>query len=253
MSNIFKFYINNNNIYSKLFIFINDYNDSDIVKINNKMKINNLSFFEDEIFTMNLNKYFTESEIELIKKYNTAIILINDFISSDDTIETVKLKLINAFINNDIDNISFEEIYFYGISHYKFDSYDFYNKCTNNGKENLSYDYLINYIINFNNNLDIIKKITKKETYSYNDILSLNLEDVYIDIPIANKINDKKNKYLNIVNPFNIHNNNVYLKSLLHNNISTCNSDLLFEYNIINNTIYVVLLSDIIKSKSIKS
>ena len=44
MSNIFKFYINNNNIYSKLFIFINDYNDSDIVKINNKMKINNLSF-----------------------------------------------------------------------------------------------------------------------------------------------------------------------------------------------------------------
>ena len=67
MSNIFKFYINNNNIYSKLFIFINDYNDSDIVKINNKMKINNLSFFEDEIFTMNLNKYFTESEIELIK------------------------------------------------------------------------------------------------------------------------------------------------------------------------------------------
>ena len=192
MSNIFKIYINNNNIYSKLFIFINGYNNDHIIGLNNKLKIDNNSFFKDDIYIKDLNKYFIESEIELILRNNTAIFLVNDFISNDDTIETIKLKLINAFINNDIDNISFEEIYFYGVSHNKFDPYDFYSKCTNNSKENLSYDHLINYIINFNNNLDILKKIIKKEQYSYNDILSLNIQDIYIDVPIANKINEKK-------------------------------------------------------------
>ena len=252
MSNIFKFYINNNNIYSKLFIFIGNFkHDIDVIMYNKKIADNNIVFFQDDIFSTYLHRYFLDSEIELLKKNNTRIFLVNDIIFKDDNIETIKLKLINQFIINDLDNISFEELYFYGIIDDKLDIKDFYNKSTNNGRENFTYETLFNYIINIKNYSNILKKIKKSDFYNLNDLLILDKNEIYLEIPIANKIFTKNNKYLNTVNPYNSTNKNKYLKSLQFNNISTTNNDLLFEYNIINNTIYVVLLSDIYKDKTL--
>ena len=67
-----------------------------------------------------------------------------DFIFIDDTIESIKKKIIN------VNSIAFEELYlFYSYKEY-LSSYKIYNNITQNGKVILTKSLFIQFLININ-------------------------------------------------------------------------------------------------------
>jgi len=100
MLNYYKIAYNINNSVKNVYVFVGDnYNIDELNKIV-KLDINNSLF--DNIFSVKERYYFNN------EKFN--VIFVNEIINQDDTIETVKKKLIENIKDK---NFSFEEIYLY--------------------------------------------------------------------------------------------------------------------------------------------
>jgi len=120
MSNIFKFYINNNNSFNNVYLFIKNkyiatnYAIPSIDELNSNYANYN-SFIYSEIYEKYFTSDFNHNDLTYLKSYNSNLIFIDDTIYSDDTIETVKLKFIKHYNNraNEFNKICFEELYFY--------------------------------------------------------------------------------------------------------------------------------------------
>ena len=260
MSNIFKIYINNNNNYSKLYLFIkNKYETVASIPIPSieelNKNVNTYSTFSKssvykEHFSDDLNTY----DLNIMETTNGTIIFINDVINYDDSIETIKLKFIahyNSIVNED-EKICFEELYMYGLVEHQYSSQDLFNTLTNNNKIEITHSNIIKYLANIYENENILTSLqsngtddTTKETYSYDDLTKITLTTFKEYIALGQSVLNKKLDY--IVNPY--YYINVGPSSQLSENISTNNSNLLFEYNIYNNSLNICLASDFFKLK----
>ena len=105
----------------------------------------------------------------MIKKNSIPVIFADQTIYIDDTIETIKKKII---IEQD-KQISFDEIYLFAKQIQQFDNTHIYDNLTHNGKMILSRDILFQYLSNITD-FDI-NQVPIKDTYTYNDIIDLNL------------------------------------------------------------------------------
>ena len=240
----------------------------------------------NELFISNMNNpkfknIFSEQELENIKEYNIPVEFSFDKIYGDDTIETIKKKIIKTLNYS----FSFDEIYLFSKHVLNVTPSQLYNKLTNNGTLTLTKDKLYQFLLNVskqtsNNNCQLtLENIfdsftqTDKTEYTYDDIVELffteketitettdsdsdeemistELESVnlFIDIPIGQKLIYKKNDYLFVVNPFNVDNYDTLLINDAKNLITTSNKGLLLNYNpIICNTIYLCLAEDVLK------
>ena len=236
---------------------------SDIFKIiyldhtNNK---NMIVFFGEKGGT-NVNKLFTEDkgndlfeglfskdQMDMIIKDNIDVTFSKQSLYIDDTIETVKKKMVMAFNEEYSNQISFDEIYLFSKQIQKLENSQIYERLTQNGKLTLTQDILFQFLSNINNlNVD---EIPINDVYSYDDVIALDLvgKNQLVDLPIGQRFITGDNIYSYTINPFRLIEYNKLLSVDAVNLITTTNKDLLLTTGfLLDNTIYCCLAEDVFK------
>jgi hypothetical protein len=182
-----------------------------------------------------------------LKNNNSKLIYIDDVIYIDDTIETVKLKFIKHYNNTAIEDkkLCFEELYFYCLTQSKLNKMELFNSLTANNKNDLIQENLINYLININEKKEILESLEKKEVYNYQDIDAIRVTNITEFIAIGQSLLKPVLNY--VVNPYDY--SSIVSKSVA-SFINTNNSNMIFDYAIYNNSIYVCLASLLLDNPS---
>jgi len=250
MSNIFKFYINNANQFNRLYIFIkNKYltSQSSLVSV----KELNTNYSDSSVFLKSsvYEKYFNngldfdENDLMYLNTFGTIITFVDNVINSDDTIETIKLKLIQAIneTTSQDQQICFEEIYMYGLAPSILNKLELFINLTNNNKNDLTRNMLINYFKNIYEGYNILNNLEIKEIYSYDSINYINTTNIHEYKSLGQSFIKYYQNF--IVNPYNYEKN---LTKQTSDIITINNYNMLFEYNV-RNTIFVCLASEFFK------
>jgi hypothetical protein len=182
-----------------------------------------------------LNNFFDEEEKKTILDNSIDVFYHEIYIYIDDTIETIKKKLIST------NNVAFEEIYFFYTYTKNLTSYEIYSNLTQNNKLPLTKSFFIQFLLNTNQET-LLDTIPDKAEYSYNDILELKLDDkdLLINTPLGQSMSYYSNLYPITANPFTtlifnddskfisdlIKTNNKSL--LLDNNLKTINKNIIY-------------------------
>jgi len=149
MSEIFKIAYTIDNKIKKLFVFCGE----------------QLSKEEKQISNENI---FTEENRKLIDEDDPEIIFIEKLIHLDDTIKTVKKKIVNECLLG----FSVPEIYLFGKEEINISSEELYNALTQNDRIALTKERLLQFITQF----EKIGDIQEKNIYDLNDIQDLKLD-----------------------------------------------------------------------------
>ena len=120
---------------------------------------------------------------------------------------------------------------------------ELFNNLTNNNKNELTSENLKNYFINIYESNEILNSLEKKEIYTFDDLNSIKTTNIKEFLTIGQGL--VKNNLNMIVNPYNYQDSSIKIGEY----VSTNNSNMLFEYNVYNNNIFVCLASDIFKAK----
>ena len=265
MSNIFKIYINSYN-YEKLenelkevYIFIKNsyFNNNDLQSIEELHDYygNNIEqFIESELYQKVFIDLFDDLDKKYIQEFKPKLYFINENIYEDDTVETIKFKFIkhyNKLQDEEKNKMCYEELYLFGIIKKSFNPLELYNILTNFNKNKLVKEILFDYLSNVNEQKEILETLTIKDYYDYDDLYKIKLKEINIFKSIGQSINSKFN-YSYSVNPYKLIKINNTFKTLINNSINTLNSNNLFEYNLICNTLFVTKFKDVIEYNNIK-
>ena len=147
-------------------------------------------------------KLFSENELITIKNDNPEIIHSNLRIHNDDSIYTIKMKIINTL---GVNAIGFDEIYLFSLIKQKINWIKFYNEMTKNNEIECTADMFAQIILNMNIPQSFIDNLPQKSVYTYDDFYKLNAEfnGVFRYIPIGQRFNTSDN-FLFSGNPFHI-------------------------------------------------
>jgi hypothetical protein len=242
---IFKINILNNENIKKIIVFyglgIDNNTNLSIKKINEEFIKNPKNILFASIFNNNELKYIKNNSID--------VIFIDEVIYIDDNISTIKIKIFQALSKT----VSIEELYLFCLKMEKFTNIEVYKVLTQNNKMEISKNTLEQFLTNIiknENGESITFKITNKEKYNYDDIISLNLNDKYFQIskPIGVKLFLIDDNYPFTVNPFYLNEENMnLLNNITKKSLSSLNSNLLLNTgDIINNNIYLCLANDVL-------
>ena len=148
--------------------------------VEQKIKLNFQSspeeYGENDILFDNI---FSNTELENISEFDINVDFSFDRLYSDDTIETIKKKIIT---NLNIDKShSFDELYIFSKRGIEYTPTQLYNKLSNNDTSTITKDSLINFLTNthrwnLKNECELILRTNKddlKEEYTYDDIMEL--------------------------------------------------------------------------------
>ena len=200
------------------------------------------------------NNIFTEDELNNIQTNGTEVILINEYIHLDDSISTLKKKIIKYTELR----ISIQELYLFSIKQSILNPSVIFNQLTQDEsipltKERLC-EFMLNIVPNSCSGINEPKECsflnTNLNEISFDDFISFD-EFTWSDIisltqPIGQKIVMKK-KYIYTVNPYNTVVISDILKQKAPELISTQNSNLLFEYGpICGNNIFICTAEEVI-------
>jgi hypothetical protein len=237
MSEIYKVGYTKNNLVIKIYVYFGLRLVKDNIDEINKLFITdpNNKIFSD---------IFSTEELADIKKNNIEIIFLKDEIHIDDTIETIKKKLLLSI--SEIN--SFNEIYLFAQYFEQLNSVSVYENLTQNGKIELTKDRLIQFLLNIND--ASIENLENKDFYDYDDILSLGLDnqEFLITKAIGQKFIAVERNYPYTVNPFNVITYDVFLEKFVEELTTTTNKNLLMSTgNINNNMIYLCLANDVLE------
>ena len=89
-----------------------------------------------------INNFFTQEELEQIRANNTKVVYLNETIHLDDSIGTIKIKILNQIKKN----ISLDEIYLYCRKVETFNAVSVYQVLTQNKHINLTNVRLYQFI-----------------------------------------------------------------------------------------------------------
>ena len=140
----------------------------------------------------------------------------------------------------------------YSFINKKFDSSDIYTTLSDNNTNKIALENLKQYLLNINeqiyifNHLLNINKNREKDFYDFDDINSIDLQEINILTPIGQNINNKL-PHLYTTNHFQVKNYSNTMRSIINNSLNTNNKNLLFEYNIVNNTLFLCLFKDVLE------
>ncbi len=230
-----------------------------LCQINSKNEINRYYVFTgnkfketplNELFSKepqkgNFKDIFSDKEITLITGTNIDVVFVNEnFIYPDDSISTIKNKLLLALNRQ----ISFSELYTFIVKKREINPIEIYEILTQNGKMDLTKEHIIQFLSNITNTSSIdMDAIEEKDSYSFNDILALNLEgnEYYIKEPFGQKIFLEKGKLIFTTNPTDTTFYDDFQEKHIDNYITTLNGDLLIDsYPFMNNIIYFCTAED---------
>ena len=196
---------------------------------------------ENEIF----KDIFSESELKFIAEQKVEVAFTNQRIYLDDSIETVKKKIIIENANS----ISFDEIYLYTKHIQALNNTTIYESLTQKGKMTITQDILMQFLSNIKD-FDI-RQLPIKETYDFNDIIALNLisKKQITDIPLGQYIITSDNLYSYTINPYRVINYSRILQTHAESIITTSNKELLLSYGFIfENSIFLCKAQDVLQN-----
>ena len=258
MSDIFKIYINNSNNLTDLYIFIkNKYLSNSLFESVEELQSkyqNAKDFISSDLFKIVFKYNFSDLDIKYIQDFDISIYFINDNIYYDDTLETIKFKFLkyyNQSISPD-SQVSYEEIYMYGLINKKYNPSEIYNILSDNNNNKISSENLNQYLLNVNEQILIYKNIldfykgVKPSYFDFDSINSVQLDEINILTPIGQNINNKL-PHSYTTNPFDVKKYSNYIRSIINTSLNTNNSNLLFEYNLVNNSLFICFFSKCIK------
>jgi len=257
MSNIFKVYINNNNNLTNLYLFIKNKYLSNVLQesietLQSKYQ-NSKEFITSDLFNTTFKDHFSDLDIKFINDFNISIYFIDENIYYDDTLETIKFKFLKYY-NSSISEskqICYEEIYIYGLINKKYNSAELYNTLSDNNTNKITNENLKQYLLNINEQIEIYNKLLElneniePDNFNYDDINSITLDEINVLTPIGQNINNKL-PHLYTTNPFEVKKYSTYIRSIINTSLNTNNNNLLFEYNIVNNTLFICLFEDVL-------
>lgn len=206
-------------------------------------------------YLINGDKIFSENEMENIINKNIPIELISELIHYDDTISTIKKKIIK---HTQI-RISTFELYLFGIKQVVLNASILYNQLTQMDTIPLTRERLCEFMLNIvpgdceeGTNMQTCSFAdSEKEIFTFEDLI--NIDDINWDlitnitIPIGQKLSQKK-LYHYTVNPYNTVFMNDTLKSKSSELLTTQNNNLLFEYSpLCNNNIFITLANEVLE------
>jgi hypothetical protein len=198
-----------------------------------------------------LKKIFNDREYDDIKKHNTKIIFSEQRIHPDDSIVTIKIKILNELTKY---NISLEEIYLFCKKIETLNSVAIYQSLTQNKKIALTKLRLEQFLQNIDsdsngNPISSIKYDKDKEVYSYDDIFEMKLDnkEYIINKVLGQKFFIVENEYPFICNPFDVREYDKFLEQNSHKSLSTLNNHLLLNSGeIVDNSIFLCLAEDVL-------
>ena len=155
-----------------------------------------------------LQTIFTEKEVDHITKNKIVVKFTEQKIHADDSISTIKIKILIEIEKTLTKRISLDEIYLFCQKNETLNAISIYQSLTQNKKIELTkirLDQFISNIVSYENG----KKFTiplDKETYTFDDILELKLEGKKC---IVNKVLGQKffiveNEYPFVCNPYHV-------------------------------------------------
>ena len=227
MSKLYKIYHVTNENVNKCFIFIGDKQLDDGTKTKD---LSNLFKTEPQhkLFTL----IFDEKELENIRKNDILVDFVPIAIYPDDTIEIIKRKLLTAVK----DEYSYEELYLFVETKRMIDPQKMYKSLTQREKVDLTKKRFIQYLTNIP---DVsLEEVSDKESYSYSDIISLNLnsKEHTFKVSLGQKLM-VEDHYPCSVNPYDLITFDEFLEQYGETIVSTENKNLLFEVGEINNNV----------------
>ena len=196
------------------------------------------------------NDIFNEKELLKINENKTNVFFSKQQIHFDDSIGTIKTKILIEFKNI----FSFEEIYLFCLKDENFNSTNIFQTLTQNNLLDLTkirLNQFLKNIYNDSNGKPINFNIQEeKETYDYDDILQLKINN--IDIQVTKSLGQKffivSNDYQFICNPFDVTEYDIFIERSAIKSVTTLNNNLLLNTgNIIDNNIYLCLADDVLK------
>ena len=257
MSDIFKLYINNNNNLTDLYLFIkNKYLSNNllesIVELQSKYQ-NAKDFIASDLFNSNFKDDFSDLDIKYIQDFDISIYFIDENIYYDDTLEIIKFKFLKYY-NQSISTslqISYEEIYMYGLLNKKYNPSELYNILSDNNNNKITNENLKQYLLNINEQIQIYDNIlqfnqgVEPDFFDFDSINSVQLDEINILTPIGQNINNKL-PHSYTTNPFEVNKYSNYIRSIINTSLNTNNSSLLFEHNLVNNSLFICLFQDVL-------
>ena len=211
---------------------------------------NKIIVFSNSNGPVDLNEMFSEHDIANIELNNIDVVFSSQQIYKDDTIRTIKKKIITEIGKN---VISYPELYLFSKIKSDLTLFQIYNYVTHDDNIPLDSVMLGQLLQNLGiNDAIIIDKIPVQDVYTYNDLttfLSFLENEQEIWLPIGPKFTDNKIELLFQANPYNIINadNNPFQHTSNNPLISFENNVLLSYGDLINNTIYATSVSDVIE------
>lgn len=223
-NDIYKIHILNNNETEKILIFIGN---------------------EENMKNIDLASIFTKKELDLIYSNNVHLDYVYDFIYNDNTIDSIKKKLVDFH-----SDLLFEEIYLFYKSSYLFNNIAVLEELSENSKKSVTQENLEVFLNNLNLPNNIFKDEPVEKLIEFQNIIELNLNDKEFSrsYPLDLKYSSVLYDYNFTVNPYLLKKQDLTLMSNTTNLVSTLNSNILLNNKpILNNNIYLVRTRDIVE------
>lgn len=216
-------------------------------------KIDTIYVFYGKSVTANKKKeimdsIFNEKELAQINADNTTVKFSEQLIHFDDSIGTIKLKILVEFNKS----ISLEEIYLFCNKYEELNAISLYQSLTQNKKLELTKIRLDQFLANIvsDEKGDAFNMPPSKDVYTFDDILEMKIngKKYVVDKVLGQKFFIIENEYPFVCNPYKVYDFDTFFERASRNSLTTLNNRLLLNSdNIIDNNIYLCVASDVLK------
>jgi hypothetical protein len=212
------------------------------------------SLFKREPTNTVFQNIFNQEEMESIKTRNIPVFFSQHQIHKDDSISSIKLKLMHEFK----DSFSLEEIYLFCMKEEPLSSASVYQTLTQNKKLELTplrlYSLLSNIVREVQSSNEHEQEtfapqfnVSEKKIYDYDDILALNLDgkNFWVNKVLGQKFVVISSEYPFICNPYSV---KEFDPILTKNSLTTLNSHLLLNAgDIVENNLYLCIAKNVLE------
>ncbi len=206
---------------------------------------------EDKI----LRKIFTEKEVDNISANKITVKFTEEKIHYDDSISTIKIKVLNELKNVSKKSYALDEVYLFCQKKETLNAVSIYQALTQNKKLELTKIRLKQFMSNIvsDENGRKFDIPIDKEIYTFDDILELKIEGkpYIINKVLGQKFFIVENEYPFVCNPYDVTGYDTFFEKNARKSLSTLNSHLLLNSGeIFNKNIYLCLGSDVLEFAS---
>ena len=238
----------NQNTIDSIYVFYGNFpNDTDLNELF-KMEPTNPLFYPE---------IFKDEELTSIKNNNISVNFLSQKIHFDDSIGTIKIKIVDVLSMFSNKNFTLEEIYLFCMKEETLNAVSIYETLTQNKRFALTksrlYNFLLNIIRDNEGNIATIQipdEIKNKTVFDFDDIISLNIDGktFWMNKSVGQKYYLINNEYPYVYNPFDNRNYDDFIEQTKRA-LTTSNSELLLNTGEIkNNNIYLCLASDVLNN-----